>query len=344
MPFSSSRRSGFTLVELLVVIAIIGVLVSLLLPAVQAAREAANRMSCSNNLKQFGIALHNHHDTYKRLPPGAANNIRPFGLRTPAVGNQWGASWMVYIMPFIEMTPVHDQWTYQNEYNDTQVINLIGSGAPNGTPIFPSFKCASSPLEIEESTQAPGSMVTDYVAIAGVDKNLDGTGSGVEPLVQYNTSYGVAGTNGAMYYNSKVKFAGFTDGLSNTLLVGEVSDFITNNANQKVDWRPSVLYGFARGCKGLNDSKTVLPLTGDGRVFNTTTVAYRVNFKKGFVGDCTTGVCEDGGNNSPLRSAHPGGVNVAYADGSVRNLTTMVDPITLAAIASRNDNQIVTVP
>ena len=94
-PILESRRAAFTLVELLVVIAIIGVLVALLLPAVQAAREAARRMSCRNNLKQIVLAMHNYHDTFKRLPPGAIPSSR-----FPGDLSSW--SWHVLLMPMIE--------------------------------------------------------------------------------------------------------------------------------------------------------------------------------------------------------------------------------------------------
>jgi prepilin-type N-terminal cleavage/methylation domain-containing protein len=96
------RRLGFTLVELLVVIAIIGILVALLLPAIQAAREAARRSQCGNNLKQIGIALQNYHDTYKRFPIGARNGI----------GNNWGASFYVGLLPFMEQQSLFERWPW----------------------------------------------------------------------------------------------------------------------------------------------------------------------------------------------------------------------------------------
>ena len=98
----SSVRRGFTLVELLVVIAIIGILVALLLPAVQAAREAARRMSCGNNLHQIGIALHNYHDTYKTFPPAAIWKLEKTGAPyTFTAGNQRNFTWIALILPFI---------------------------------------------------------------------------------------------------------------------------------------------------------------------------------------------------------------------------------------------------
>src|SRR5688500_16410885 len=113
-PRPAASRGGFTLIELLVVIAIIAVLISLLLPAVQQAREAARRTQCKNNLKQIGLALHNYHDTFNRFPPGSLW----FNKKLPADANgqnygEYGPSWLVLILPQMEQTPLHQLYSAQ---------------------------------------------------------------------------------------------------------------------------------------------------------------------------------------------------------------------------------------
>lgn len=210
------RRPGFTLVELLVVVAIIGVLMALLLPAVQAAREAARSTQCKNNVRQIGIALHNYHDIHQRLPAGWIGDA-PEG--TPG----WG--WMVSILPQMEQGPLHD--------------NVIKRNLPIADPanqqareqIVPLFLCASDPNP-KRFTLASG----------GVDHGHEDDSDGMEHhhsvdegtpmfLVSRANYIGVFGTNevedepangnGSFYFLSNTRFADITDGLSNTLLVGE---------------------------------------------------------------------------------------------------------------------------
>ena len=131
--FNRARRLGFTLVELLVVIAIIGILIGLLLPAINAARESGRRAACLNNIKQLGLALNNHLSTLGHFPPGMAvtpNYASQYASREYSIWNEAtqtgpsnnGASWMLYILPFMEYHDIYDHWDFQHSVLVNQAL------------------------------------------------------------------------------------------------------------------------------------------------------------------------------------------------------------------------------
>ncbi len=185
-----TRRSGFTLVELLVVIAIIGVLVALLLPAVQMAREAARRMQCTNHLRQYGLALHNYHDVMGKFPPAAAwdgnTNL------TAAVNC---ISAFAILMPYYEQGNLQSQWDFKVNHN--HATNLV----PAGTPIKLMF-CPSRRNPMKNGNYA----AADYALSAGT--GYDQTANLTEHKGMFNT-------------NSNIRMADVTDGTSNTFAIGE---------------------------------------------------------------------------------------------------------------------------
>jgi prepilin-type N-terminal cleavage/methylation domain-containing protein len=201
-----SARRAFTLVELLVVIAIIGVLVGLLLPAVQAAREAARRMQCSNNMKQIGLAIHNYESAHKRLP----NGFNSFN-QTGSPG--WG--WAANILPFMEGSNVYDQI-------DTKIPIDHPSHATIRTTVLPTYLCPS------DITEALFNITAEAPPIVKADIDSSGVVLFQVAKSNYPAMFGTleiedspyAG-DGMFFGNSKIKFADVTDGLSNTLMIGE---------------------------------------------------------------------------------------------------------------------------
>ena len=195
-----SVRSGFTLVELLVVIAIIGILIALLLPAVQAAREAARRMQCSNNLKQIALALHNYHDTHNCFPP-VGTTIWDTGTME--------ISWLYLILPYVEQTPVYDEMKEApNAYHATL-----------SKQVAPVFLCPSDGKnEFDYINLAEKWRTASYCAVMG--PGLDDRNVGSDSL-----PYGYAATDGIIYWHSGTKFGDIQDGTSGTLVAGErISD------------------------------------------------------------------------------------------------------------------------
>lgn len=196
------KRKGFTLVELLVVIAIIGILIALLLPAVQAAREAARRMTCSSNLKQLGLAMHNYHDSHKCFPPA-------FMVvdETGEINGGW--AWAVFLMPYIEQSPLQDKlsvskYTLNRVVSDPELLPMLQ------IPLDV-LKCPSSKVNSMREYLGPGSeMVStaNYMGCRGFFRY-----SGQTHLEKKN--------NGIFYGESATRFADITDGTSNTIALGE---------------------------------------------------------------------------------------------------------------------------
>jgi len=329
-----SSRIGFTLVELLVVIAIIGILIALLLPAVQAAREAARRSQCTNNLKQMGLGLHNHHDVFQRFPPGGAADQAPFGT-----GNGgYGSSWMVYLLPYIEQKTVSDKWQFNN---NSGVFNDVNMAALSNL-VIPAYACPSSPLQTQWAVQTytptttANRMAVHYMGISGAVNGLI-SGYAETRQVQVNRS-GLVGFGGVLIPSGKVRFADISDGSSNVMVVGEDGDWLVSNDNVKNDWRAWQGWGWAIGA-----NSTVEPPAFNGdAVWNLSTVRYPINQKTGWPigGDCAGfGVCGDCANNVPLNSAHPGGVNTLLGDGSVRFVSATITLDLLARLATRDDGK-----
>ncbi|MEQ1827504.1 MAG: DUF1559 domain-containing protein [Pirellula sp.] len=228
-------RQGFTLVELLVVIAIIGILVGLLLPAVQAAREAARRMQCSNNLKQIGLAMHNYHDAHRTLPPGWISSLgltfnlaTQTGTGTNADGN-W--SWSAFLLPFIEQSNLYTQLNVgpvdARDALDNTTLRLLLQ-----TPVSV-YRCPSDiapatndqrPVRSRAGTNYPVA-TSNYVAWnSGSRGYIPGETSGVGATVD---------RAGLFTMNRSTRFGACTDGLSNTFLAGEraYKQYIATNGN-----------------------------------------------------------------------------------------------------------------
>jgi prepilin-type N-terminal cleavage/methylation domain-containing protein len=336
-------KPGFTLVELLVVIAIIGILVALLLPAVQAAREAARRSSCSNNLKQVVLALHNHHDVYNRLPPGAGNDLNPLGIGA----NGWGSSWMVYILPQMEQTGLYDQWQFQSNSGYTNANNI--DRAVQVT--IPAYRCPSSPVPPRMTNRGGHNptlklMTVSYTGIAGsVIPGLTPAATPVYNATCCNGSGNLVTDNGILFSGSQTNFAAITDGTSNTWIIGEQSDHLRDANRQAVTGGYTAGYGNSGGLYGWTMGAAIgtTPVSGwsDGRHFNCTSVRWRIN-QFGFANNSTNGTNNDVGLNFPLSSKHPGGILVGYADGSNRFVSQTTALNVMHAMCTKDQGETLT--
>ncbi|MEX0792595.1 MAG: DUF1559 domain-containing protein [Pirellulaceae bacterium] len=223
----TNHKSGFTLVELLVVIAIIGVLVALLLPAVQQAREAARRMSCSNNLKQIGLGLHNYHDTFRSLPYGGIGQFR--------------TSWLFAILPQVEQSAVHEKFDWINgmAYAD-------GPNAPLLDRWTPDFVWCPSSVATRINVRADYThrpSTASYVGISGASASAtDATDpTGLNRCIAGSQGYACA--NGLLVANMTLGLKDAVDGLSSTIIVAEQSAMGRTSAGLQAEIRASAEWG-----------------------------------------------------------------------------------------------------
>jgi prepilin-type N-terminal cleavage/methylation domain-containing protein len=325
------RRPGFTLIELLVVIAIIAILIGLLLPAVQKVREAAARMSCSNNMKQIGLALHNYHDTNGYLPPGASNDRAPYGTDR---SNRWGSSWKVYILPYIEQGNLFNRWQFRGNsgYTNGNNMNLV-----NRVTIKP-YRCPSSPLpDFYARSYNSGRilMLSSYTGVAGA--------ASVAPARRITRccggGSGLSSASGTLYANSKVTLVGIADGTSNTIVVGEQSDHLRNTANQPITGSYTAItsQGPHGWTMGTWESVSGAP---NRRVFNVTTTRWPIG-RRGLGNSPANGTGHNTGANIPYSSGHTGGAQMLIGDGSVRFMTAATPLATLRAMSTRANGEVV---
>ena len=356
---NKSKSSGFTLVELLVVIAIIGILIGMLLPAVQQVREAARRTQCANNLRQDVLAMHLYVDAFGQFPPGkndngTANKRSPRPI-TPRPGNPLGGrqyAWGLYILPFIEQGNLYDQFRQSTSQWDSDAADALG---PDGTPlvsnVIPSFICPSDSSPdgdfnrswTYESVDNAGFLhsKTNYVAVAGVlnPARFGDTGS----VLQLNLAgYDFAAEQWGMFgNNSDTKFNDIVDGTTNVIAMGERSSITEAQAGFTGARDPYLNYGAVWSSRPRNGSVLI------DEFRSTSETVSRTASYIGQIGDINpTGSIEFGVNGtSPVEgftsSFHSGGVNVGLADGSSHFLSdnTAYDVLILLTVMA--DGQIV---
>jgi prepilin-type N-terminal cleavage/methylation domain-containing protein len=294
-----SQRRAFTLVELLVVIAIIGVLVALLLPAVQAAREAARRAQCSNNLKQIGIGLHNYHDTYLTFPFGWSNR---------------GQAWNACILPFIEQAPLWNtlEWAEANNW-DTD-------GTPNERAcetIIKTYRCPSAAIPQHVDNQGiPKRVPACYRGVASSTADSDDPSTSAVGRYLEQTDL-----EGIFFGDSRINMKDVTDGTSNTLMVGECYwDKFTQDGNQMDFW----YIGSPQADPWPGNATEFSEFVGSAGVpLNARTIASTSGYVK----------------ELSFTSFHPAGTLFCYVDGSVKFIPYTVDVPTYRAIGSRNGGE-----
>ncbi len=299
---SPQKHSGFTLVELLVVIAIIGTLVAMLLPAVQAAREAARRSQCSSNLKQIGLAVQMHHDTRRNFPKGRNST------------NQKGVSWAFELLPYIEQQAIHQAYVPTEPVFATE--NAEAMRTPVDTYFCPSRRSPEADRDFDNNDAPPvveeAAAGGDYAANAGLH-HLYGTFPGLNPFLGIDLALVV----GPIFSFSKIMARQVTDGLSQTLAIGErhIPD------PEKAAASPAGTQHHAQGDTAFFAADT--PTT--------------------IFGDTQEGIAENRSDesNQKFGSEHSQLVHFVFLDGHVTPINTAIETTTLQHLSTIGDGEVI---
>jgi prepilin-type N-terminal cleavage/methylation domain-containing protein/prepilin-type processing-associated H-X9-DG protein len=360
-------RKGFTLIELLVVIAIIGVLVGLLLPAVQKVREAANRMSCSNNLKQIVLAAHDYHDSYSRFPPAVSI---PWARVDDAANQQmfgpFGPNWAVYLLPYIEQDNLYKQANVGSFPGvpvvvngnppagvnlswrgivDTRVKTYLcpsdGRNQQQYTASSPTYPAAPAVLPLPTQT---GWARGNYAATSAWEDNDHLNGGATKITTSKGVMKGFAASP-VFATNYGAAIPEIMDGSSNTIAFNELRAGVSN-----LDHRGVWAIGFPGGSI-TNAGRAAYNPTPNNSLGDTL-----ADGQGDEIGDCNLftypGIAtrdrmgcqwDDKLNNDSAmaRSSHTGGVNAGFADGSVRFIKESIDEFTWCILQGKADGQVV---
>jgi prepilin-type N-terminal cleavage/methylation domain-containing protein/prepilin-type processing-associated H-X9-DG protein len=326
------RRFAFTLVELLVVIAIIGILVALLLPAIQAAREAARRSECVNKMKQFGLALHNYHDTYSLFPPAgldyglSLSGVYP-GYPEPAEKTIKNLNGLVLLLPFLEQQNLYDQYDFRycaskSAYTGGGSLSSrphAGDPGTSGnadvlTTVVDAFVCPSDPLLIETGASTAYGLNTDAGPLSGIKTNYDFSSDYYWDGTYYLESWRAWPRNEKYIFgeNSDTKMRDILDGTSNTVAMNETTHQYGSGSCPAWGYRGWLNCGvdLQRGINVWSSGQTGIIISW----------------------------AQQAG------SLHPGGLNVTLGDGSVRFISENTDRTICHQISTRADRATTPVP